>query len=80
VEALMSMMIGASMSTPKEKATPKAARLNLGSMSLAMIAARIGPSAAIINHVAASGTQKIKIFLYVRDSFSAIIAIKFNGK
>jgi hypothetical protein len=45
-----------------------------------MTAARIGPSAAIINQVAAKGIQKMKIFLYASDSFSAIIAIQFNGK
>jgi hypothetical protein len=63
VDALMIMMTGASMNTAKEKATPNAARLNLGFASLAMIAARKGPSVAIISHVAASGIQKKNIFL-----------------
>ena len=62
VEALMIMMMGASISRANEKETPKAARLNLGSGSLAMIAAKKGPSTAIINQVAAKGTQKEKIF------------------
>ena len=62
VEALMIIIIGASISKASENATPKAARLNLGSGSLAMMAAKKGPSTAIINQVAASGTQKEKIF------------------
>jgi hypothetical protein len=63
VDALMIMMTGASMNTAKENATPNAARLNLGFASLAMMAARKGPSMAIISHVAASGIQKKNIFL-----------------
>ena len=42
-----------------------AARLNFGSANRAMIAARKGPSKAIITHVAASGSQNIEIFLFV---------------
>jgi hypothetical protein len=61
----MIMMIGASMIRANENATPQAARLNFGSANLAMIAARKGPSKAIINQVAASGSQNIEIFLFV---------------
>ena len=60
----MSMMTGASMRMASANATPWAARLNLGSASRAMRAARNGPSIAIITHVAASGSQKKKMYLF----------------
>ena len=53
---------------PNAMATPQAARLNLGSGSRAIMAARNGPSAAIMSHVAARGAQKKKIDLLVRRS------------
>ena len=34
--------------------------------------------ASIISHVAARGTQKMNIFLYVRESFSAVMAYQFK--
>ena len=58
VEALMSMMTGASIRIASAKATPYAAKLTVGSGSRAMIAARKGPSVAIMIHVAAKGAQK----------------------
>jgi hypothetical protein len=57
----MIMMTGASTRIAMAKATPQAARLYLGSGRRAMTAARKGPYSAIINHVRASGTQKMKI-------------------
>ena len=68
VEALMSMMTGASIRIAKAKATPCAARLNLASARRAMTAARNGPSVAIMIQVAASGTQKRKMYRAVRLS------------
>ena len=61
VEALISMMTGDSTMIAKANATPNAARLGAASGSRAMIAARYGPSIAIISHVPASGSQKTKI-------------------
>jgi hypothetical protein len=58
VAALNIMITGASITNAKEKATPYAARLNLGSGNLAISAERNGPSTDIINHVAARGSQK----------------------
>jgi hypothetical protein len=55
------MMTGASMRIATANATPWAARLNVGSGSRAMTAARNGPSDAIITHVAANGAQKKRI-------------------
>ena len=65
VDALMIMMIGASTRRAIEKAIPYAARLNFGSFNLAIMAARKGPSVAIMSQVAARGIQKINIFLGV---------------
>ena len=63
VEALIIMIMGDSIRTAKENATPNAARLNLGSANRAIIADSTGPSAAIISQVAARGIQKKKIRL-----------------
>ena len=54
----MSMMTGPSARIAIAKATPYAARLILGSGSRAMVAARSGPSTAIMSQVAARGDQK----------------------
>ncbi len=59
----MFIIMGASIRTAKENATPYAAKLYLGSARRAIIAARKGPSAAIISQVEARGIQKRKIFL-----------------
>lgn len=67
VEALNIMITGASTISAKENATPYAARLNLGSAILAIIADNNGPSVAIIIQVAARGIQKTKIFF--NDNF-----------
>ena len=61
VEALSSMITGASTSTAIAIATPYAASPSVGSGSRATTAARYGPSTAIITHVAASGAQNAKI-------------------
>ena len=63
VEALIIMMMGDSISTAKENAIPKAAKLNFGAANRAITAANTGPSAAIMSQVAAKGTQKKKIRL-----------------
>ena len=55
------MKTGDSMMMANAKATPNAARFTVGSGRRAMIAARYGPSAAIISHVPASGSQKTRI-------------------
>ena len=55
-------------------ATPKAARLIVGASSLAIIAARYGPSAAIMSQVLASGAQKVKIFRWVSVSVIVWVA------
>ena len=59
--AVSSIMIGDSTSHASENATPYAARLNAASGMRAMIAATYGPSADIISHVAARGSQKTRI-------------------
>jgi hypothetical protein len=61
VAALMSMITGASIRIASAKATPCAARLYVGSGSRAIIAAKNGPSEAIMTQVAAKGTQKRRI-------------------
>ena len=61
VAALINMMTGASIRIARANATPCAARLNVGSGSRAMIAARNGPSDAIITQVAARGAQNLKM-------------------
>jgi len=53
--------MGASTIRAMEKATPYAARFSFGSGSLATMEARIGPSVAIMNQVAAKGNQRRKI-------------------
>ena len=63
--ALSIMMIGDSKNMPSEKATPKAARLNVGSPRRAMMAAMKGPSTPIISQVEKRGSQKAAIFLRV---------------
>jgi hypothetical protein len=63
VDALIIIIMGDSIRTAKENATPYAAKLYLGSARRAIIAARKGPSAAIISQVEARGIQKRKIFL-----------------
>jgi len=59
----MIMMMGDSTRTARENATPKAAKLSFGTAKRAIIAEISGPSTAIINQVAANGTQKKKIRL-----------------
>jgi hypothetical protein len=54
----MSMITGASIRIASANATPWAARLNVGSGSRAITAARNGPSVAIMTQVAAKGAQK----------------------
>ena len=61
VAALISMKTGDSMMIAKAKATPNAARLVRASGRRAMMAARYGPSAAIISQVPASGSQKVRM-------------------
>jgi hypothetical protein len=61
VEALISIIIGASTIMAKDPAIPKAARLNFASLSRAMKAIRMGCSKAIISQVRASGDQKRNI-------------------
>jgi len=68
VEALRSIIIGDSISIANDPAMPKAARLNLASLSRAMKEIRIGCSRAIINHVRARGLQKRKILSLVNLS------------
>ena len=55
------MMTGASTMMAKANATPNAARLRTGSGCLAMMAARYGPSTAIMSQVPASGAQNLKM-------------------
>ena len=55
------MRMGDSATKARASATPNAPRLYFGSGSLATSAATNGPSAAIINHVAARGSQNRKI-------------------
>ena len=57
VEALMIRMMGDSKSMPKGKATPKAAKLRVGSARRAITAAMKGPSTAISSHAASSGSH-----------------------
>ena len=61
VAALINMMTGDSTSTANATATPYAARPIVGSARRAMTAARNGPSVAIINQVAASGIQNLRM-------------------
>jgi hypothetical protein len=61
VEALINMMTGDSIRMANAKATPYAARLIVGSAILAMMAAKKGPSVAIISHWKDSGSQNRKI-------------------
>jgi hypothetical protein len=56
-EAESSIMIGDSISHASDVATPNAARPRAASGIRATIAAMYGPSSAIMNHVAASGSQ-----------------------
>ena len=72
VEALRSIIIGASMSIANDPAIPNAARLNLASLSLAMNAMRKGCSRAIISHVRARGPQKRKILRFVSLSGKSV--------
>ena len=72
------MMTGDSMMMAKAKATPKAARLTAGASSLAMIAARYGPSRAIISQVPANGAQKAVICLYV-SGVADVSTVRFIG-
>ncbi len=65
VDAVISIIIGASTIRANEPAIPKAARLYLASPSLAIKAIRKGCSKDIISHVRARGTQKRNIFLDV---------------
>ena len=58
------MMIGASTINANENAMPYAARLYFGSASLAITAAKKGPSRDIINQVGARGSQNRNIFMY----------------
>ena len=78
VEALISIIIGASIIMANDPAIPKAARLNFASFNRAMKAMRNGCSKAIISQVSASGPQKIKILRYV--SLSDISTIYENTK
>jgi hypothetical protein len=57
------MMTGASMMIANEKATPNAARFSVGLGRRAMMAARYGPSTAIMTHVPARGSQKEQMYL-----------------
>ncbi|OQB55589.1 MAG: hypothetical protein BWX98_02031 [Candidatus Aminicenantes bacterium ADurb.Bin147] len=57
LEAESIMTMGDSTIQASDVATPKAARLILGSAKRAMIAATKGPSTAIISQVAWSGSQ-----------------------
>ena len=54
-------MTGDSIKIAKAKATPYAAKLVVGSASLAITAARKGPSVAIISHCADKGSQNRKV-------------------
>jgi hypothetical protein len=74
VEALRSIIMGASMIMAKEAAIPKAARLYLASLRRAMKAMRKGCSKAIISQVRANGDQNRKILRYV--SFSLRFTFK----
>ena len=78
VDALISIIIGASMIMANDPAIPKAARLNLASLSLAIKAISKGCSKAIISQVSARGPQKSKIRRYV--SFSVISTFYENFK
>jgi hypothetical protein len=57
LEADSIMMMGDSTIQAREEATAKAARFSLGAARRAMTAARKGPSAAIMSHVASRGSQ-----------------------
>ena len=74
----MIMMIGASRNRAKEKAMPYAARLNLGLAIRAMIAAKKGPSIAIISQVAAKGAQKMNIFFWLSGCFCTMVKFIFS--
>ena len=65
VEALISIIMGDSISMANDPAIPKAARLNFASFNRAIKAMRIGCSKAIISQVSARGTQKREILRYV---------------
>ena len=78
VDADMIIMIGASTIRAKENATPYAARLNLGSAILAITAAISGPSVDIISHVAANGSQNLKISFCVGIALSPVMTHKIN--
>src|SRR5512143_476290 len=61
----MMRMMGDSRSMANAKATPYAARLNLGSARRAITAAMKGPSRDIIIHVEARGHQNWRIRLWL---------------
>jgi hypothetical protein len=63
VDADIIMITGASTIKASAKATPYAARLNLGSANRAINADKNGPSTDIINQVAPRGSQNRNIFL-----------------
>jgi hypothetical protein len=60
------MMMGLSMMRAREKVTPKIARLDSGFERREIMAATMGCSNAIINHIVARGTQNQKIRTGVR--------------
>ena len=78
VEALISIMIGASIIIANDPAIPKAARLTFSLLNRAIKAMRKGCSKAIISHVRARGPQNRNIFLYV--SFPIRSTINKNRK
>ena len=62
----MSMITGASIKIASANVTPYAPKLNSGSGRRAIIAAKNGPSEAIMTHVAANGAQKSRMPRWVR--------------
>ena len=68
VDALRSIIMGASMKSARENATPNAARLISGFASRAMSAITVGNSSDIISHVDANGTQNFRILPCVRGA------------
>ena len=66
------------MMMAKANAIPNAARLTTGASSLAMMAARYGPSTDIMTHVPARGSQRVRMFRYVRGVLCTALGLEYQ--